>query len=49
MRGQVGVFALHAEAPHYGTGKGATMYHFVSDQFSTLAYEIRIILVRPLI
>jgi len=34
MRVQLGVSAIHADAnPHYGMGKGATVYHFVSDQF----------------
>src|SRR5690606_35074467 len=33
MRVQVGVSSLHAETnPHYGRGKGATFYRFVSDQ-----------------
>lgn len=33
MRVQIGVSSLHAEAnPHYGRGKGATFYRFVSDQ-----------------
>lgn len=41
MRVQVGVSSLHAEAnPHYGTGKGATMYRFVSDQFSTFYTKV---------
>lgn len=32
MRIQVRVSSLQADAnPHYGTGKGATMYRFVSD------------------
>jgi TnpA family transposase len=36
MRVSVGVSSLHAEHnPHYGTGKGATIYRFVSDQFSS--------------
>jgi len=36
MRVQVGVSSLHAEHnPHYGSGKGTTMYRFVSDQFSS--------------
>lgn len=36
MRMQLGVAALHADAnPHYGTGKGATIYRFTSDQFSS--------------
>ena len=26
--------------PHYGTGKGATMYRFVSDQFSTFYTKV---------
>jgi hypothetical protein len=34
MRVQIGVSSLHADAnPHYGTGKGATIYRFVSDHF----------------
>ncbi|MFT9497650.1 Tn3 family transposase [Anaerosolibacter sp.] len=41
MRVQVGVSSLNADAnPHYGTGKGATMYRFVSDQFSTFYTKI---------
>ncbi|AGF57033.1 TnpA family transposase [Clostridium saccharoperbutylacetonicum] len=41
MRVQVGVYSLHADAnPHYGTGKGATMYRFVSDQFSTFYTKV---------
>lgn len=36
MRMQLGVSSLHADAnPHYGTGKGATIYRFTSDQFSS--------------
>lgn len=36
IRIQVGVSSLHADTnPHYGTGKGTTMYRFISDQFST--------------
>ncbi|MGM0878172.1 MAG: Tn3 family transposase [Bacillota bacterium] len=36
MRVQVGVPSLHAESnPHYGSGKGATIYRFTSDQFSS--------------
>ncbi|WP_238442622.1 transposase [Desulforamulus reducens] len=36
MRVQVGVSSMHAEHnPHYGSGKGTTMYRFVSDQFSS--------------
>ncbi len=35
MRVQIGVSSLHADSnPHYGTGKGATIYRFTSDQFS---------------
>lgn len=41
MRVQIGVSALHADAnPHYGTGKGATIYRFVSDQFSTFYTKV---------
>lgn len=41
MRVQVSVSSLHADAnPHYGTGKGATMYRFVSDQFSTFYTKV---------
>lgn len=41
MRVQVGVSCLHADSnPHYGTGKGATMYRFVSDQFSTFYTKV---------
>lgn len=41
MRVQVGVSSLHAEAnPHYGSGKGATIYRFVSDQFSTFYTKV---------
>ena len=36
MRVRIGVSTLNADAnPHYGTGKGATIYRFVSDQFSS--------------
>jgi len=36
MRVQIGVAAINADAnPHYGSGKGATFYRFVSDQFSS--------------
>ena len=42
MRVQLGVSAIHADAnPHYGTEKGATVYRFVSDQFST--YYVNVI------
>jgi len=41
MRVQIGVSALHADSnPHYGTGKGATIYRFVSDQFSTFYTKV---------
>jgi TnpA family transposase len=41
MRVQVGVSSLHADAnPHYGTGKVATMYRLVSDQFSTFYTKV---------
>ncbi|PEA06341.1 Tn3 family transposase, partial [Bacillus cereus] len=41
MRIQVGVSSLHADAnPHYGTGKGATIYRFVSDQFSSFYTKV---------
>jgi len=38
---QVGVSSLHADAnPHYGTGKGATIFRFVSDQFSSFYTKV---------
>lgn len=38
---QVGVSSLHADAnPHYGTGNGATIYRFVSDQFSSFYTKV---------
>ncbi|MEK3977320.1 Tn3 family transposase [Psychrobacillus sp. FSL K6-2684] len=41
MRMQLGVSSLHADAnPHYGTGKGATIYRFTSDQFSSFYTKI---------
>lgn len=41
MRVQVGVSSLHADSnPHYGTGKGATIYRFVSDQFSSFYTKV---------
>ncbi|MDN8593152.1 Tn3 family transposase [Paenibacillus sp. 11B] len=41
MRVPIGVAALHADAnPHYGTGKGATIYRFVSDQFSSFYSKV---------
>jgi len=41
MRVQVGVSSLHAEHnPHYGSEKGATMYRFVSDQFSSFYTKV---------
>lgn len=41
MRVQVGVSSLHADAnPHYGSGKGATIYRFVSDQYSSFYSKV---------
>lgn len=41
MRMQLGVSSLHADSnPHYGTGKGATIYRFTSDQFSSYYTKI---------
>lgn len=41
LRVQVGVSSLNADSnPHYGTGKGTTMYRFVSDQFSTFYTKV---------
>lgn len=41
MRMQVGVSSLHSDAnPHYGTGKGTTIYRFTSDQFSSYYTKI---------
>ena len=41
LRVPVGVSALHADAnPHYGNGKGATIYRFVSDQFSSFYAKV---------
>lgn len=41
MRMKVGVSSLHADAnPHYGTGKGTTIYRFTSDQFSSYYTKI---------
>ncbi len=41
MRMELGVSSLHADSnPHYGTGKGATIYRFTSDQFSTFSAKI---------
>lgn len=41
MRMQLGVSSLHTDAnPHYGTGKGATIYRFTSDQFSSYYTKI---------
>jgi len=41
MRMQVGVSSLHADSnPHYGNGKGATIYRFTSDQFSSYYTKI---------
>lgn len=41
MRVQVGVSSLSADAnPHYGSGRGATLYRFVSDKFSTFYTKV---------
>lgn len=41
MRMQLGVLSLHADSnPHYGTGKGTTIYRFTSDQFSSYYTKI---------
>ena len=42
MRVKIGVSAIHADAnPHYGTGKGATVYRFVSDQYSAFYTKVK--------
>ncbi|MDQ7259203.1 Tn3 family transposase, partial [Bacillus thuringiensis] len=42
MRLSIAVRSLHADSnPHYGTGKGGTIYRFVSDQLS--AYHVKVI------
>lgn len=41
MRLQIGVASVHADAnPHYGSGKGATIYRFVSDQYSAFYTKV---------
>ena len=41
MRVQVGVSSLFAESnPHYGSGKGVTIYRFVSDKFSSFYLNV---------
>ena len=41
MRVQIGVSALNSEHnPHYGSNKGATMYRFTSDQFSSFYTKV---------
>jgi TnpA family transposase len=41
MRVQIGVSSLHADAnPHYGSGKRATIYRFVSDQYSAFYTKV---------
>jgi len=41
MRVQIGVSALNARHnPHYGSGKGTTIYRFTSDQYSTFHTKI---------
>lgn len=41
MRMQIGVSSLHADFnPHYGSGKGTTIYRFTSDKFSSYYTKI---------
>ena len=41
MRAQIGVSSLHAEHnPHYGSGKGETIYRFISDQYSAFYAKV---------
>lgn len=41
MRVQVGVSSLHADSnPHYGSGKGTTIYRFTSDQYSSFYTKV---------
>ncbi|WP_349772230.1 Tn3 family transposase [Brevibacillus borstelensis] len=41
MRVQVGVSSLSADPnPHYGSGRGVTIYRFVSDQFSSFYTKV---------
>ncbi|MEK4924924.1 Tn3 family transposase [Cytobacillus sp. FSL R5-0569] len=41
MRVQVGVSSLSADPnPHYGSGRGATIYRFVSDQYSSFYTKV---------
>lgn len=41
MRVPIGVSSLHADSnPHYGTGKGTTIYRFTSDQFSSFYAKV---------
>jgi TnpA family transposase len=41
MRVQVSVSSLYSDAnPHYGTGKGMTIYRFISDQYSAFYTKI---------
>lgn len=41
MRVPVGVSSLHADSnPHYGTGKGTTIYRFTSDHFSSFYAKV---------
>lgn len=41
MRVQIGVSSLHAEHnPHYGSGKGTTIYRFISDQYSAFYAKV---------
>ena len=41
MRVPIGVRSLHADSnPHYGTGRGATIYRFISDQFASFYLKV---------
>ncbi len=41
MRVPIGVRSLHADSnPHNGTGRGATIYRFISDQFASFYLKV---------
>lgn len=41
MRVPIGVSSLHADSnPHYGSGKGATIYRFVGDQYASFYTKV---------
>lgn len=41
MRVPIGVSSLHADSnPHYGSGKGATVYRFVGDQYASFYTKV---------